>query len=398
MKPKLIEPKQRAKPVGIWIRVSTEDQTKGESPEHHEKRYRTCAESRGWRVREVCHLEAVSGKSTMAHLETRRALGRRTDEERFPLVSSMKLASGLCPRAGVMCVPDARRGRMVCRTLVSLLVAATVEVATSGAAHAALHPGLPVEWRLFETRSVLRDSAAIARRGRVHVWSIEAGLSRLSEGLTLGRGSPEVRVGRPGSRVGGEFNHGLWHAGLDAIDDAVAVMREDAFPVAAYADESVPGLRSTLRGALGLGSSGVEGGEATLELDGPALDVHASRADLRPNVVGWVRVRGRRGQPHASVMPALSVALTHLPIFASSLPLAFTATSEWAGGVLPRSRLLAQLGWQGEGHAFGGGSSDAPGGPTWSPWVAIGYGAPLDRRTSARFAATAAIIVVLVKG
>jgi hypothetical protein len=28
----------KAKPVGIWIRVSTEDQAKGESPEHHEKR------------------------------------------------------------------------------------------------------------------------------------------------------------------------------------------------------------------------------------------------------------------------------------------------------------------------------------------------------------------------
>lgn len=28
---------KRVKPVGIWIRVSTEDQAHGESPEHHEK-------------------------------------------------------------------------------------------------------------------------------------------------------------------------------------------------------------------------------------------------------------------------------------------------------------------------------------------------------------------------
>ncbi len=28
----------KGKPVGIWIRVSTEEQAKGESPEHHEKR------------------------------------------------------------------------------------------------------------------------------------------------------------------------------------------------------------------------------------------------------------------------------------------------------------------------------------------------------------------------
>jgi len=62
------------KSVGIWIRVSTEDQAKGESPEHHEKRARYYAESKGWNVKEVYHLEAVSGKSVMEHPETQRML------------------------------------------------------------------------------------------------------------------------------------------------------------------------------------------------------------------------------------------------------------------------------------------------------------------------------------
>ncbi len=62
------------RPVGIWIRVSTEDQAKGESPEHHEKRARHYAEAKGWHVREVYHLEAVSGKSVMGHPETERML------------------------------------------------------------------------------------------------------------------------------------------------------------------------------------------------------------------------------------------------------------------------------------------------------------------------------------
>lgn len=62
------------KVVGIWIRVSTEDQAKGESPEHHEKRARMYAEARGWNVRTVYHLEAVSGKSVMHHAETKRML------------------------------------------------------------------------------------------------------------------------------------------------------------------------------------------------------------------------------------------------------------------------------------------------------------------------------------
>ena len=65
---------EKSKSVGIWIRVSTEDQARGESPEHHEKRARYYAESRGWTVKEVYHLEAVSGKSVMDHPETKRML------------------------------------------------------------------------------------------------------------------------------------------------------------------------------------------------------------------------------------------------------------------------------------------------------------------------------------
>src|SRR4051812_1632983 len=62
------------KTVGIWIRVSTENQVKGESPEHHERRARAYAESKGWTVATVFNLEAVSGKSVMGHAETQRML------------------------------------------------------------------------------------------------------------------------------------------------------------------------------------------------------------------------------------------------------------------------------------------------------------------------------------
>jgi site-specific DNA recombinase len=60
--------------VGIWIRVSTEDQAKGESPEHHEQRARYYAEAKGWTVTEVYHLEGVSGKFVSQHPETQRML------------------------------------------------------------------------------------------------------------------------------------------------------------------------------------------------------------------------------------------------------------------------------------------------------------------------------------
>ncbi|MBI2842153.1 MAG: recombinase family protein [Armatimonadetes bacterium] len=63
-----------AKQVGIWIRVSTEDQARGESPEHHEKRAQDYAGFKEWQVREVYHLEGVSGKAVMSHPETQRML------------------------------------------------------------------------------------------------------------------------------------------------------------------------------------------------------------------------------------------------------------------------------------------------------------------------------------
>jgi site-specific DNA recombinase len=63
-----------AKRVGIWIRVSTEDQARGESPEHHERRARAYAEAKGWIVQQVYHLEGVSGKAVMQHAEAQRML------------------------------------------------------------------------------------------------------------------------------------------------------------------------------------------------------------------------------------------------------------------------------------------------------------------------------------
>ncbi|MDD5507944.1 MAG: recombinase family protein [Bacteroidales bacterium] len=62
------------KQVGIWIRVSTEDQAKGESPEHHEARARMYAEVKNWEVVEIYHLEAVSGKTVLHHPEAERMI------------------------------------------------------------------------------------------------------------------------------------------------------------------------------------------------------------------------------------------------------------------------------------------------------------------------------------
>jgi len=60
------------KNVGIWLRVSTDDQAKGDSPEHHEERARTYAKFKNWNIVEVYHLEGVSGKQVLHHPEAQR--------------------------------------------------------------------------------------------------------------------------------------------------------------------------------------------------------------------------------------------------------------------------------------------------------------------------------------
>ena len=62
------------KSVGIWLRVSTEDQVRGESLEIHEHRARSYADSKGWTVSEVYSLGAVSGKRVIDHPEAKRMI------------------------------------------------------------------------------------------------------------------------------------------------------------------------------------------------------------------------------------------------------------------------------------------------------------------------------------
>ena len=65
---------ESGKRVGVYIRVSTEEQAQGESPEHHEKRARMYAEVKGWVVVTVYNLAGFSGKTVMGHPECERMM------------------------------------------------------------------------------------------------------------------------------------------------------------------------------------------------------------------------------------------------------------------------------------------------------------------------------------
>jgi site-specific DNA recombinase len=82
---------EASKQVGLWVRVSTEDQVKGESPEHHEARGRMYAEMKGWTVVKVYRLDAISGKSVMGRPETQEMI-RDIREKRISGLIFSKLA------------------------------------------------------------------------------------------------------------------------------------------------------------------------------------------------------------------------------------------------------------------------------------------------------------------
>ncbi|WP_417198205.1 recombinase family protein [Bizionia sp.] len=62
------------KRVGIWIRVSTEDQKRGDSPEHHLDQAKTYAKLHSYDVVETYDLTGVSGKTVKDHPECQRML------------------------------------------------------------------------------------------------------------------------------------------------------------------------------------------------------------------------------------------------------------------------------------------------------------------------------------
>jgi len=62
------------KPVGIWIRVSTEFQVGKDSPEHHAQRARQFIKLKEWNEVAIYRLEAVSGKKIIDHPEAQRML------------------------------------------------------------------------------------------------------------------------------------------------------------------------------------------------------------------------------------------------------------------------------------------------------------------------------------
>ena len=77
MQPNSLLPLVESKAVGIWIRVSTEDQAQGESPEIHLERAKAYALARGWTVKEIYNLAGTkgwSGKTVKEHSEAKRML------------------------------------------------------------------------------------------------------------------------------------------------------------------------------------------------------------------------------------------------------------------------------------------------------------------------------------
>jgi len=68
-----------SKDIGIWIRVSTDEQAQGDSPEHHLERAKSYAKSKGWNIKEVYDLSGQTGKGVNGNPDAQRM---RRDIER----------------------------------------------------------------------------------------------------------------------------------------------------------------------------------------------------------------------------------------------------------------------------------------------------------------------------
>lgn len=66
--------KTESKNVGIWIRVSTDEQAQGDSPEHHLERARSYIKSKGWNVKEVYDLSGQTGKGVVGNPNAKRMM------------------------------------------------------------------------------------------------------------------------------------------------------------------------------------------------------------------------------------------------------------------------------------------------------------------------------------
>lgn len=66
--------KTKAKPVGLWVRVSTDLQVKADSPANQLRRLRECVQSRGWKEAALYQLDGVSGAISLEHDEAKRML------------------------------------------------------------------------------------------------------------------------------------------------------------------------------------------------------------------------------------------------------------------------------------------------------------------------------------
>ncbi|MFA5794969.1 MAG: recombinase family protein [Candidatus Brocadiia bacterium] len=68
------EKTKESKKVGVWIRVSTDEQAKGDSPRHHKERAKAYAKMKEWEIVELYDLSGTSGKSVMDNPKTQRMI------------------------------------------------------------------------------------------------------------------------------------------------------------------------------------------------------------------------------------------------------------------------------------------------------------------------------------
>lgn len=272
------------------------------------------------------------------------------------------------------------------------LGAACVVVPLAGLVGEALAE-IPALAREFRTeRYVSGDAELESVRAQRHVWLA------LSGGLFQRGGDPGSadpfgewkQVG--GGTLAAGLQLGRYTLAADGTADTHRHVDGAEFPLRVLAAAYVPEARTSLVGSVGFGEGRYAGVDLTAEVLAARWKAVERDMDLYPRIWAWARVRRLDGDERTVLTPAVAMFLQHAIVVGSQVYAGASAQADLAGGALPVSRAMLQLGWGSVPRPLW--SRGDPESPTaevsdvsWNWYTTLAWAVPLDDRDDARFVA-----------
>jgi hypothetical protein len=203
---------------------------------------------------------------------------------------------------------------------------------------------MPALTREFDTESYARDPGSLealrATRGVVG----SAAVLYLARADELGVADPDPGRATIGGRVMLAALVSRWTFGGDAVLDGKRQVEAREYNARFFVAAAVPEARLSARAVAGFEDQNYSGADLEVELAPVPIPLPIPDLDLRPELIGWVRAR-KPPSDDATLTPAVGLAIQHLPILASTLAFAVTATADLVEGERRALFGMAQARW-----------------------------------------------------